>query len=546
MDFVELPVSPPIFCFSLNLKATAADLGCRVNLVDCADFDGAALPQLLTPVAMSQASLCNSDPSGSVSEVARASGLRVDPAHLASPSPPEQALAAPPRTDPTSPSGPAALSGGSDTEQLFEHARQLATHLRSQHEALDHREALLNAHIAQLENELRAARIILRSREEELEGRGHQLKEQSEELGQQASAIAAAEASIKRDEEATQRMLRQREKEIAELTRQAQNLTAEISLRERTNADLQQALADARRKLRAASPPSPAEEKQFAQAWEAHERELAAEREELQQERRRLSREAETIAAWAKTQTAIERIQEGEAKLAKQRQALDDSTARLAEWEQSLAMQREQLAHRREQIEGDARQQRGKLAQRQREAEGDFARRRQSLDRMAESLEQRRIAVESMQADVLRLHRESLEMRLATEELFSQLSGRMSAARLTQSLSQIRARLADHYRMQHEDLAEQKHEIQTLTQRLETKRKSVERRKAELQEWVANRCEEVETQAARLVAREQELESQQIFFEQARDDWEAERQALQREVRRLTARLTQRETLAVV
>src|SRR5687768_5072448 len=55
------------------------------------------------------------------------------------------------------------------SEQMQVQAVQLARHLQERRREVDHREAHLNARIAQLENELRASRLWLRERSEEFE-----------------------------------------------------------------------------------------------------------------------------------------------------------------------------------------------------------------------------------------------------------------------------------------------------------------------------------------------------------------------------------------
>ena len=70
--------------------------------------------------------------------------------------------------------------------------------------------------------------------------------------------------------------------------------------------------------------------------------------------------------------------------------------------------------------------------------------------------------LEELRAELGRMHRETLEIRLATEELWVQVSGVAPPAVLTRSLGQIRARLADHYRLAGSELDEQKEELQTI------------------------------------------------------------------------------------
>jgi hypothetical protein len=69
--------------------------------------------------------------------------------------------------------------------------------------------------------------------------------------------------------------------------------------------------------------------------------------------------------------------------------------------------------------------------------------------------------------------------------------------------------------------------------------------KRELDQWAAQRREEAEQQAARLVAREAELRRQQAEIQDHRQRWQVERLENQRELHRLRLRLTEREDVAL-
>ena len=141
--------------------------------------------------------------------------------------------------------------------------------------------------------------------------------------------------------------------------------------------------------------------------------------------------------------------------------------------------------------------------------------------------------MEQTQTDVTRMHQESLEMRMVTEELWAQLAGRMAPATLTKSIATLRSKMADHYQLANAHLATQKQELTELGANLNTKYQSLNDQRQNLQQWVNRRNEEIEQQAARLVAREQELERQERQYKQQLTDWEAERLDHQEELRRL-------------
>jgi hypothetical protein len=64
---------------------------------------------------------------------------------------------------------------------------------------------------------------------------------------------------------------------------------------------------------------------------------------------------------------------------------------------------------------------------------------------------------------------------------------------------------------------------------------ALESQRQELQAWAERRHADIEEQAARLVAREQELDRQQQHYEQMESQWHVERAEFQAEVRRLLA-----------
>ena len=133
--------------------------------------------------------------------------------------------------------------------------------------------------------------------------------------------------------------------------------------------------------------------------------------------------------------------------------------------------------------------------------------------------------------------RETLEMRLAIEETWQQLAGALSPASLTRSISIVRAKLADHYRQTLEQIGRQSEQLEAVRRDLGQQLTAIESQRQELQAWAERRHGDIEEQAARLVAREQELDRQQLHFEQMESRWQLERIDYQSEIRRLLAAL---------
>jgi hypothetical protein len=126
-------------------------------------------------------------------------------------------------------------------------------------------------------------------------------------------------------------------------------------------------------------------------------------------------------------------------------------------------------------------------------------------------------------------------MRLATEETWAQLSGALAPASLTRSISQVRAKVADHYRQTLDEIATRTQQLESLRRDLAEQFAAQESQRQELQGWAERRHADIEQQASRLVAREQELDRQQQHYEQMESQWHIERTDLQAEVRRLLA-----------
>jgi hypothetical protein len=94
-------------------------------------------------------------------------------------------------------SGPESLSEA-EAEKLHRQAAQLAEYLRERQSELDHREAQLNAQVAQLESDARAARLWLGERDAELLERHHALARSEREVAKRLDRLAAMENALGR------------------------------------------------------------------------------------------------------------------------------------------------------------------------------------------------------------------------------------------------------------------------------------------------------------------------------------------------------------
>src|SRR5207302_7899414 len=131
--------------------------------------------------------------------------------------------------------------------------------------------------------------------------------------------------------------------------------------------------------------------------------------------------------------------------------------------------------------------------------------------------------------------RETLEVRLATEELWSQLSGAVPAASLTRAIGRIRQRLSDQYRLAASDVEDQKRELESLRSRLQQHHDRLAQRQQDLQQWFERRQAELQQQAEQLVLREEELAQERTAMEGHKQRWQDDRSRLHEELRELLA-----------
>src|SRR5262249_55698954 len=124
--------------------------------------------------------------------------------------------------------------------------------------------------------------------------------------------------------------------------------------------------------------------------------------------------------------------------------------------------QQRQESRQRAEHQARLQQQQTRHAQQQQLAEIELQKQRDALSSRAEHLERRAAALDQMRNDLLRVQRETLEMRLATEELWTQMSSLVPSAALTQSLAALRAKVAETFQLQSAEIAAQRAEAEQL------------------------------------------------------------------------------------
>ncbi len=164
--------------------------------------------------------------------------------------------------------------------------------------------------------------------------------------------------------------------------------------------------------------------------------------------------------------------------------------------------------------------------------------------RRRDELDAHRTAIEQLRGEVSATQRETLELRLATEEIWARLCGTMAPAALTQSLGQLRLKLSDQNRLALAEIQEKRAEMQLFAATLSEQHDKLVAQRQQLQQWLTRRTAEIEQQAAVLVAREQQLDRQESDTQRLLAEHQEERRGHQQEIRRLLRQLRHSEPAA--
>jgi exonuclease SbcC len=482
------------------------------NLADWAGFGRQELAFLDRDKRADQVNVTNSPEAASDGPIGLVSPrrTRIDQPHALSSAPPDLASdAAGPREPPSSeqvlleqvlleieePTAEmiAAVAGeslDSRREQLRVQVAQLAGHLRERLRDVDRRESTLNARVAQLESDLRASRMWLRERELAFQERENELRRQIEELQEVHSSRANVAEDHVVDPEVRQAELTEREQQL---------LLREDDLRERRFEVDRQAAA-----LRHSQ-----------QVWQ---QQREREERQLTQEREKMARGAEESVAQREQQ-----LRAAELLLSEHAQQLDrDRTSLVADrqaWSEHQARQRQAIDELRA------------------AAEMELTGRRTRLEARQEWIERQKGGLEQVRDEALRLHRQAIEMRLLAEQLWSQITGNLAPAEVTQAIAQLRLKLAEQYRIEEQQLVARRDELVELSERVAGQHRELEQLRSGLREWAASRQGEIQRQAATLVERELAMDAQQESFRQQQHQWHADRRRYEQQIRDLTCQL---------
>jgi len=227
-------------------------------------------------------------------------------------------------------------------------------------------------------------------------------------------------------------------------------------------------------------------------------------------------------------------------KLTERENILEAAESALARNQVEWDDQRRQEQQQRGEIQARFQEQHARAIDGHRQIEIELQKQREALYGRSQQLERRGAALDQLRSDLLRVQRETLELRLATEELWAQMSGLAPSASLTQSLARLRAQLSENFRLQAAEVDAQRTEAQQLAATVAKQHQLLIAQKHQWQQSAAAAQRQIELQAASLAAQEEQLNGQLDRQYQAQQEWEAQRHRLESELRRLQAKLRQR------
>jgi chromosome segregation ATPase len=269
-----------------------------------------------------------------------------------------------------------------------------------------------------------------------------------------------------------------------------------------------------------------------------HGEQLATNNETLESRQLQLDEAEQRLAAsQAETQELREQLTADRAALESRQLQLDEAEQQLTASQAETQELCEQLAADHAEFAEQSATLREQMTAEHRQAMADVELKRQAVGRRAEQVDQRWSALQQVRSELGRIQRETLEIRLATEELWAQLSGVAPPAALTQSLGRIRAKLAQQYAQANVEAVEQRKTLEAIRGQLAAEHEKLVEQKRQFERWAAACREDCQQQASRLVAREQQLRDEKILLHQQLQRWQAERLRYQLELRRLQSQV---------
>ena len=131
-----------------------------------------------------------------------------------------------------------------------------------------------------------------------------------------------------------------------------------------------------------------------------------------------------------------------------------------------------------------------------------------SLERRVERLKRREDSLATLRQDLDRVHAQALEMCIAAQRAFEQISSGADRAALADSVNRVRDLADEYYATQNEELAEKRSQLEDIRRQLAEENRQLQDREKQIRQWVRQRELTIERRAAQIASREAKLRRQ--------------------------------------
>jgi hypothetical protein len=420
--------------------------------------------------------------------------------------------------------------------------RQLADRLRERQSDLDRREANSHARSAELENEVRSARLWLIEREQEL-------AERESRLADAMSRLSAAEAY---QESARRELAAESDRREEGLARREQALATATARHERQNA----ALADAQREIESRRQREHQTLVEERQQLDRHRQTtlqgirlalvgVEQRRAAIEQQAAELENQRKAVAAAAQLPSEAQRqhardLQTIADRLAAREAALDESESLLHWAEVERDAMRSQLQEELQRLQAQAQIEQRRMADQRRAADELAARQQEAMRQTQAQLDQRQESLNRLRDELTVIHREALETRAAADEALARLFSTETAehAAITKALKETKQKLHEQWQIAASRGEAEQAELTALGQQVAKQLQTLRAQKLSLERSTSDRERTFTQQADALAERESGLRAREAQLRDERDNWSRERAVLEQRLRTASDELT--------
>ncbi|MEK6258817.1 MAG: hypothetical protein AABP62_09365 [Planctomycetota bacterium] len=169
--------------------------------------------------------------------------------------------------------------------------------------------------------------------------------------------------------------------------------------------------------------------------------------------------------------------------------------------------------------------------------QAELRRQQDLLTSHSENLESRRIRLDKLRAELEDTHRSTLEMRLAVEETWVDLTQSAGQDEARLRVDQVRHALVGYYSQLHEGLVEQRREHLDAQSKFERLRTEFLDERQKLMDWIAARDNELRVAEERLRIATADSTTRDSAWQAARDRWLLEKTEAEQVIRKLLIEL---------